>query len=182
MNITDIIALIALIVAFYGAVLSSFLYYKELLHIKLICLDKNYFSFSKKNQVCDKEGFCYWCYNEKLYSLAIHVQIRNNSKINTTINSFILNNKYIIDSSSNIDSRFSTGFYKENTYIFDNSIKNIKPLIPLISLNSYETIEGYLVFNNVTELPSILKLTVDTVQKNKNFKLKTTIIDCRKIS
>lgn len=182
MTITDIIALIALIVAFYGAILSSILYYKELLHIKLVCLDKNYLSFSKKQQVCDDEGCFYWCYNDNLYSIAIHIQIRNNSKANTTINSFTLNNKYTIDSSSNIDNRFPTGFYKENTFIFDNSLEHIKPLVPLISLNSYETIEGYLVFNNVTETPTFFNLTVDTIQKTKDFKLKVTSIDCRKIS
>lgn len=182
MNITNIIALIALFVAFYGAVLSTILYRRELLHIKLICLDNNYLSFAKKEQVCDTEGCLYWSYNENLYSLAIHIQIRNNSKTNTTINTFTLNDKYTIDSSSDLDSKFPTGFYRENLYIFDNSLEPINALVPLLSLNSYETIEGYLVFNNITEFPSCLKITVDTVQKSKNFKLETTIIDCRKIS
>lgn len=183
MDATDIIALIALFVAFYGALLSTILYRKELLHIKLICLDNNYFSYAKKEQVCDNEGcYCWWSYDENLYSLAIHIQIRNNSKTNTTINSFILNDKYTIDSSSNSDRQFPTGFYKENLHIFDNALESINPLVPLLYLNPYETIDGYLVFNNVTEFPSCLKITVDTVQKSKNFKLKPKINDCRKVS
>lgn len=183
MNVTDIIALIALIVAFYGAILSTILYCKELLHIKLICLDNNYLSYSPKEPVYDDEGgYSWWSYNENLYSLAIHVQIRNNSKTNTTINSFILNDKYTIDSSSSAYRQFPTGFYKEKLRIIDNVSESINALVPLLPLNPYETIEGYLVFDNVAELPSSLKLTVDTVQKSKNFKLKTSIIDCRKIS
>lgn len=181
MSITDIIALIALIIAFYSAVLSTILYFKELLHIKIVSLANNYFSFCKKEQLFDNEGCPFWCYDENSYSLAINIRICNNSKTNTTINSFILNNKYTINSSSNIDNQFPINFYKKDTYIFTNSSENINSLIPLISLSSYETIEGYLVFNNIKELPTSLKLTVNTVQKSKNFKLKTSIIDCRKI-
>lgn len=180
MTLTDIIALLAFFVALYGAILSTILYCDELLHIKLICLSNNYFSFTKKEQVCDDEGFIYWSYNENLYSLAIHIQIRNNSKSNTTINCFTLNDSYILDSSTDIDKQFAAGFYKANSNIFDNSLQTLNILKPLISLNSYETVEGYLVFDNLVETPSSLNITVDTVQKSKKFKLKVNVTDCRK--
>lgn len=47
MNITNILSLFALIVAIYGAILSTILFLKEKLNLKFDYLNSNYFFFQK---------------------------------------------------------------------------------------------------------------------------------------
>lgn len=119
MDITDIIAFFAFIVALYGAILSTY----------------------------------------------------------TAINEIILNNKYIINSSCKFDTLLPTDFTNNNgtTISWKDKTLQYPPIKPLLEIKPLTSYEGYLIFNNVGELPSKFDITVNTVQKSKNFHLKLSI-------
>lgn len=181
LSTTDFIALLAFIVALYGAVLSTIIFHKEKLKLKLEYLDKNYFSLSRKELTKDNHGFQYWTYSENSYSLAILVRISNNSKSNTTINSFVLNNKYVLNSSSKPQNYFSVKFKKENSEITEKSFEILNVLQPLITLSPFEAVEGYLIFDNISEIPTKFKMQINAIQRIKNYTLNFKLNDHTKI-
>lgn len=180
MNITNILSLFALIVAIYGAILSTILFLKEKLNLKFDYLNSNYFFFSKINEIFCEDGFWVKTYCKNQFSLAIKIRISNNSKNATTINEFILNNSIKINSSSNSDDLIPTSFSKYGENLTYETYENVNLLKPLITLKPYESIGGYLLFENISKIPSKLKIKVNTVQKTQSFKLKININDCSK--
>lgn len=180
MTITNIISLLALIVAFYGAILSTILFFKEKLNLKLYYLNSNYFFFSKKDEVFCEDGYMVDRYYKNLYSLAIKVRISNNSKTSTTINEFLLNKSFKLELSSNPDSLIPTSFSKCGNYLTYETYEKVNLLKPLISLKPYGSLEGFLIFENINKIPSKIKISINTVQKNKSFNLKLNINDCSK--
>lgn len=173
LSTTDCISLLAFIVALYGAILSTIVYNKEKLKINLTYLNKNFFSYQKERNHAKNSYYYDWIFKKDLYTLAIYVRISNNSKTNTTINNFILNNKYCLDSSYNADYRFYTKFIEDNGKIYSNNFITLdKVLTPLISINPFESIEGFLIFENIKEIPSKFTIKINTVQKSKTYTLK----------
>ena len=178
---TDRISAVALIVAIYGAIVSTIVYNKEKLKIKLIYLNKNYLSRSINDYKSDNIGVQRFTYAEELYSLAIYVRISNNSRTNTTINSFILNKKYICDSSSSELSLYPISFKRESNDLVMEKFTHLKACKPLISLGPYQTIEGYIIFDKLIDIPSKIEITVNSVQSSKSFDLEININDCTQI-
>ena len=181
LSTTDIVAILALIVATYGAILSTVIYTKEKLKITLSYLDKNYLSLSKNELTRDSHGFSYFTYSENRYCLAIYVRICNNSKSNTTINSFILNDKYVFDSSSPNYACYPVGFKRKSDEVLSKKYTNLIICKPLISLAPFETKEGYIVFDDIANIPSKINIKINAVQKSKSYKLKLVLNDCTKI-
>ena len=183
MTITDTIALLAFILSLYSAVLSTYTAINEFFRIKLTYLGTSYLTLSKSDVYVDEYGEHIPTYDKSSYSLAILVRIENKSKNPTTINEFVLNNKYVLNShSSDQDYYFSTEFENKSDNIFSCGsvyIGNnyIKPLLQLEPLSSYE---GYLVFDNLKEKPSHFDVKVKAIQKSKNFHLRFSLTsDCR---
>lgn len=181
MTLTNLISFLAFIVALYSAILSTILFFKEKLNLKLIYLDKNYFFFSKKDECISNHGYLFNRYYKDSYSIAIKVRILNNSKLPTTINEFILNGTIHIDNSSMIDKIVPTSFSYCDDYVTYESAEEVDILQPLITLNPYDSIEGYLIFNNIKLIPSKIKISINAVQKEKSFKLNLKLNDCTKL-
>ncbi len=101
----------------------------------------------------------------------------NKSKNPTTINEITLNNKYVLNSSSNTFPYIPTNFkhYKKCLVSSDSISLNYPILKPLLELNALDTYEGFLIFNNVEELPSYFDIKINTVQKSKTFHLNLSI-------
>lgn len=179
MDITDAIALLALIVASYSAVLSTCIAINEFFRLKLSIIDpkKTYITLTKTNNYINEYGDIVYSYDKNLYTLIILVRLVNKSKNPTTINDIILNNNYILDSSSKINDSIPINFtYKSNVpYSCNTQALDYPILQPLITLKPLATLEGYLVFNNVKELPSKFDIRINTVQKSKTFHLKFRI-------
>lgn len=179
MNITDIIALFALIISIYGAILSTYTSINEFFRLKLSLIDlsKNFITLSKTDYYQNEYGVISPTFTKNNFCIAILIRITNKSKNPTTINQITLNDKYIINSSCELDFRFPVSFkYNKGQLISTNSqdlkYSPIKPLLEIKPLTSYE---GYLIFNNVGELPSKFDITINTVQKSKTFHLKFSI-------
>lgn len=171
---TDKIALIALIIATYGAILSTILAINERFQIKLFYLGKSYITLSRKTSSLNDHGEYHDTYYKSLYTLAILVRITNNSKNPTTINDFTLNNKHIFNSFTDKEhSMIATSFkYFRNYLTTNNALFLEKDLLqPLIELQPLSTQEGYIIFDNLTDIPNKFKITVNCVQKKKNFEL-----------
>lgn len=186
MDITDIIAFFAFIVALYGAILSTYTAINEFFRLNLLVFNskETYITLNKKDGFLSEYGEYISTFHKDLYTLAILVRITNKSKNTTTINEIVLNNKYIIDSSCKIDTLLPVKFANENGFIISWEDKvlqypAIKPLLEIKPLTSYE---GYLIFNNVRELPSKFNITINTVQKSKTFHLKLSISNDYRIS
>lgn len=175
MSITDVIALLAFIVALYSAILSTYTAINEFFRLKLSILDLSQISITltKNNYYINEYGEHRNTYFKDLYTIIIPIRIVNKSKNSTTINEIILNNKYVLNSSSNFDSCIPTSFKNKGNIIIASSSNNfkyqlIKPLFELKPLASYES---YLIFNNVKEVPSKFNIKVNAVQKSKTFHL-----------
>lgn len=175
MDISDIIALLALLVGSYGAILSTYTAINEFFRLKLSILNpgKTYITLSQDGNYINEFGVTINSYHKDLYSIILLVRITNKSKNSTTINEFILNNKYKLNSSSELASYIPTKFYCQSNNLYEYSSEHldypiIKPLLELKPLTSYE---GYLVFNNVKEVPSQFNIKINAVQKTKSFKL-----------
>ena len=115
MEISDIIALLAFFISLYGAIVSTSLALSENLNLKLKYLNENFLTLALDNKVVDNHGEYLGSYNKTAYTIAIKVRIVNKSKSPTTINEFILNNKY------NPITIFTYFF----VLLFGNSISNI---------------------------------------------------------
>lgn len=179
MNITDIIALLALFVALYSAVLSTYTAINEFFRLKLSILnrDKTFFTFTKSDTYLNEYGEYLGIYKKNLYTLGILVRIVNKSKNPTTINEIVLNDKYKLNSSSSINSIIPTQFEIIDDDLIEHASKNFDyPAIkPLHEVKPLDTVEGYLVFNDIEEIPSQFDITINTVQKSKTFHLNLVI-------
>lgn len=97
LNATDKIALFALVVALYGAILSTILYNKEKFNLKFINLGINFVTLSPNDVISNDFEEEFVTYSKNLYTIALLVRINNCSKNPITITDFILNkNIYII--------------------------------------------------------------------------------------
>jgi hypothetical protein len=171
----DKISLFALIVASYGAILSTSLYIKERLKLKMQYL--NSCITISKSIVIDDYGEEDFLYNEDLNTIVIFVRLMNVSKIPTTVYNFCLNNKYNFDSCFDIEqSIIPTSFRKsdgrlaaKSSTVFTTECKKLKPLLELPPLS---IVEGCLIFNNVKDVPRKFKIKVFATQKSKSFKFK----------
>ncbi len=175
MSITDVIAFLAFIVSLYSAILSTYTAINEFFKLKLSVLDlsQTCITLTKSNYYLNEYGEHINTYFKDLYTIIIPIRIVNKSKNATTINEIILNNKYVLNSSSNFDNYIPTAFNNERNSIVTFSFNDfkyelIKPLFELKSLVSYE---GYLIFNNVKEVPSKFNIKINAVQKSKTFHL-----------
>lgn len=174
----DKIALFALVVALYGAILSTILYRKEKLKLKFINLGVNFVTLSPSDVTANNFGEQYITYNKNLYTVALLVRINNCSKNPITITDLILNNKYMFNSFSSKDfSHIPTSFEKLNNFLISNDSEYIKDRIiqPLIKLEPLSTCEGFIIFSNLDEIPKKFKIIINTVQKSKTFKFNFTI-------
>lgn len=180
LNNTDKIALVALVIAIYGAVLSTILAINECFQIKLFYLHKCHITLSKKTNSLNDHGEYHDTYCKSSYTIAILVRITNNSKNPTTINDFILNDKYLFNSLTDKEhSVIATGFKYFRNYLTSNNVIFLekKLLQPLIELQPLTTQEGYIIFSGLTDIPNKLKITINCVQKKKSFKLKLSNIN-----
>lgn len=173
----DKISLFALIVASYGAILSTSLYIKERLKLKMQYLN-SCITLSSNNAIND-HGEEEFLYDENLNTIVIFVRLMNVSKIPTTIYNFRLNNKYNFDSCFDIEkSLIATSFHKSNNMLTDSSCLSYttecKKLKPLLELPPLSIVEGCLIFNNVKDVPRKFKIKVFATQKSKSFKFKFT--------
>lgn len=173
LNIADKIALFALVVALYGAILSTILYRKETLKINFIYLGVNFLTLSSTGTTSDNVGIHYITYDKNLYTVAILVRINNRSKNSVTITDFMLNNKYMFNSFSSREFTYiPTSFKTINNFLVPNSYKNLESHIiqPIIKIEPLSTCEGFILFSNIDKIPKKFKITINTVQKAKTFK------------
>ena len=179
MDITDIIAFFALIVALYGAILSTYTAINEFFRLKLSLIDlsKNFITLSKTNYYQNEYGVTLPTFNKNNFCIAILVRITNKSKNPTTINQITLNGQYIINSSCELDFRFPVSFTYNKGQLISADSEDLKypPIKPLLEIKPLTSYEGYLIFNNVNELPAKFNITINTVQKTKTFNLKLSI-------
>lgn len=112
-----------------------------------------------------------------MYTIIIPVRIINKSKNPTTINEITLNNTYVLNSSSDFDNFIPTAFSSNGNHIvaYDSKLFDYPLIKPLCELKSLDTLEGYLIFNNVRQIPSHFDIKVNAVQKSKTFHLHFTI-------
>ncbi len=173
MSATDIIALLALIVATYGAILSTYTAINEFFRLKLTYLNKHYFTLTQSNHYLNECGEYIDTFEKDSYSLYVLVRLVNKSKNPTTINEIVLNDKYIIDSASDICSFVPISFkFQENCIVScDTKRLDFDAIKPLLELKPLSTFEGYLIFNNIKEIPSTFKIKVNAIQKSKTFNL-----------
>lgn len=180
METSDIIALFAFFVSLYGAILSTILAINEKFKLKLIYLNENFLTLSLDNKLVNNHGEYLGTYSKNLYTIAIKVRISNKSKSPTTINEFILNNKYKMDNSFNINnSLIPTSFENFETAILPhNSMPLEQKLIkPLIKIQPLSSIEGYIIFSQLDEIPKHFNIKINAVQKSKTFHLKFDILN-----
>lgn len=175
MNITDTIALLAFLISLYGAVLSTLTAINDFFRLRLSYLGHSYITLSKGKEYVDVNRFVFQTFNPNSYCLAIHVRLENKSKNPTTINEFVLNNKYVINSySQEHDFHLPTQFCKRDNQLICYSTLAIEEgtIKPLITINPLSTIEGYLFFDNLDCVPKQFNIKVVTVQKAKTFHMK----------
>lgn len=176
MEISDIIALLALLLSVYGAIISTLLALESNLKLKMNYLNISYLTLTKNlEEYINDYGTYISLFSKDLYTIAIFVRIINKSNSSTTINEFILNNKYKLD--SNFDMRYSlipTSFDFSSKQI--TAISNIPlekdVLKPLLKIEPLSAIEGYLIFTNLKEIPSSFRIKVNAIQKTKTFNFK----------
>lgn len=173
MGVTDTIALLALFVALYGAILSTYTAINEFFRLKLSILnqDEAFITLTKSDEYLDEYGEYLGIYKKNLYTIGILVRIVNKSKNPITINEIVLNDKYKLNSSSSINSIIPTQFEIVDDDLIEHASKNFDyPTIqPLYEIKPLDTVEGYLVFNNIKKIPSQFDIKIDTVQKSKTF-------------
>ena len=180
MEIADFIALLAFFISLYGAIISTLLALNENLNLKLKYLNVSFLTLSLDNEVVNNHGEYLSMYVKNAYTVAIKVRIINKSKSPTTINEFILNNKYKMDSSFDVEnSLIPTSFENYGTAIIPNSSKSLeRELIkPLIELKPLSTVEGFIIFTQLKKIPKCFNIKVNAVQKSKTFHLKFNIIN-----
>lgn len=178
MNVTDLIAFFAFVIALYSAVLSTYTAINEFFKLKLSYLGKSYITLSKSDVYVNDIGEQLSSYNKNLYTIAIFVRIENQSKNPTTINEFILNNKYLCNSSSKKpNSYLPTKFESKSNYLLQCSSIYLdnRFVQPLLTINGLSTCEGFLVFDNLESLPSHFDIKISAIQKSKTFHLKFPI-------
>lgn len=178
MSISDFIALLAFFLSLYGAIVSTSLALSENLNLKLIYLNENFLTLSLDNKLINNHGEYLDAYNKNAYTIAIKVRIVNKSKSPTAINEFILNDKYKLDSSFNMQSSLiPTSFENFGTALVPySSIPLEKEVIrPLIELKPLSSIEGYIIFTQLDKIPKHFNVKIDAVQKSKTFHLKFNI-------
>lgn len=179
MTLTDLIAFFALFVALYGAILSTYTAINEFFRLKLSIFDtsKIYITLTKSDEYLGEYGERFNAYYENLYTVIIPIRIINKSKNSTTINEFVLNNTYKINSSTSFDNHIPTSFTRKDNLIIASNWKLFDyPIIkPLFELKPLTTIEGYLIFTNINKIPSCFNVTVRAVQKSKTFHLDFSI-------
>lgn len=176
-EISDIISLLAFLLGIYSAVLSTLLVLEDNLNLKLEYLNNNYLTLSN-NELINNHGKYINGYNRNAYTLAIYVRITNKSKSPTTISEFVLNNKFKLNSSSNNQDFFiPTSFEDYGTILISHSTISLlnETLKPLIELKPLSTIEGYLVFTKLEDVPKKFTIRINTVQKCKSFHLRFNI-------
>lgn len=173
MTLSDLIAYTALFVSVYGAILSTYTAITEFFRLKLSILDLNKTSITltKSDEYLNDHGEFMYFYKPDRFTIILPVRIVNKSKNPTTINEIILNNKYILNSSSCIDSFVPTKFSNHNNHLCAYSSNSLDyPIIkPLHEIAPLDTLEGFLIFNDVKELPSKFNIKVNAVQKSKTF-------------
>lgn len=176
MQISDIIALLAFLLGVYGSVISTLLALESNLKLKLTYLNESYLTLSTNfEEYINEYGEYFSCYHKDLYTIAIYVRIVNKSNVSTTINEFILNDNYTLDSSFNMsNSLIPTSFNFLSNEISATSFESLEKntLKPLLKLNPLSTVEGYLIFTNLKEIPTTFKISINAVQKKKLFNLK----------
>ncbi len=174
LSISDIISLFAFFIGLYGAILSTMIAFEEMLKLKIKYLDISYLTLSYSNEFLNDHGeHIDWLCKDK-YTLAIKVRISNNSKSPTTINEFILNNKYKFNSSFNIKNssipssfEYYDGYLThQNTIILENKL-----LKPLLQINPLSSVEGFIIFTQLPNVPKKIKIRIDAVQRIKTYHL-----------
>lgn len=180
LNSTDKIALLAFVVALYSAVLSTILYRKEHLNLKLEYLKKNYLTFSRTNSSLNNYGEKHQIYKADQYTIALYVRLINKSKSPTTIYNFKLNNKYVFDSFTNVENSLIPKSFKyyNDILVSDSSMsieKDFSEIKPLLKLEPLAITEGCLIFTNIDTIPKKFKIKVCATQRNKTFTLKFNI-------
>ena len=182
---TDKIALLALIVATYAAILSTVIFLKERFNISLKLLTLNYLSFFHEdtNVNFDKINLEFYKSNKSTFNLFIKMRLFNNSKNPCTISEFILNSKYKTDSQSKMYASHIPAFYlQSNGRLYSNTFVSVSPMRqPLIFLNPYQTIECFICFQNVKHINKFALISVKGNNKSKTFVVKLNIKDCTKI-
>ena len=179
MSTTDFIALLAFFISLYGAILSTYTAINEFfrLELSIINQDKSFITFTKSDKYLDECGEYLGIYKKNFYTIGILVRIVNKSKNPTTINEIVLNDKYKLNSSSSIDDIIPTQFEAIDNSFIEHASKNFDyPIIkPLYEVKPLDTIEGYLIFNDIEEIPSQFNVKINTVQKSKTFHLNLVI-------
>lgn len=180
LSIQDKLSLFALIIACYGAILSTILYIKDHLKIKMQYLS-SCITLSKSTSI-NNYGEEDYIYNKDLNTIVIFVRLLNTSKVPTTIYNFCLNGKYNFDSSFDIEnSLVPISFHNSNDLLTCSSSKvctnECKKLMPLLELPPLSIVEGCLIFDNVKDVPNKFKIKVFATQRNKSFKFKFTFND-----
>ena len=168
------------LIALYAAILSTYIILKERSNLNVSLLKDNYLSFAPCTCLIGDPPATTFYSNNK-YILALHLRISNNSKSSTTINEFVLNNRFFYNSSYDEAEEIDSCFYiDEHKNLFKRDSFPINTIQPLLTLNPYSSIEGYVLFNNVDSVSKKIKLTIRTVQKSKSIKLKVDFYDCTK--
>lgn len=173
LNATDKIALFALVVALYGAILSTILYNKEKFNLKFINLGINFVTLSPNDVISNDFEEEFVTYSKNLYTIALLVRINNCSKNPITITDFILNKKHIYNSFSSKDYSFiPTDFEFYDNHLIKNSGKYIKDklITPLVKLEPLSSCEGFIIFDNLNNIPKKFNLIINAVPKSKKFK------------
>lgn len=171
----DKLSLLALLIASYGAILSTVLYIKEHLEIKMQYINScvTLSPTASKND----HGEEYFIYNKELNTIVIFVRLMNVSKSPTTIYNFCLNNKYNFNSSFDIENSLIPNSFHNSDNVLTASSYNVytndcKKMKPLLELPPLAIVEGCLIFDNVKDIPDKFKIKVFATQKNKSFKFK----------
>lgn len=185
LQVDNKISLIALLIALYGAILSTFLILKEHFNISLKLLYKNYLTFfsDSVSYSVNRTNLSYYKSNTKTYDLFLNVRLFNNSKNLCTISEFVLNLKYKTNSYTNCyNSNVPTHYTIKNDELTADSYNIVSPLlIPLVKLEPYETKEGFLYFQNLKYIPKFILITVKGNDHSKSFISKINVINCTKI-
>ena len=165
MSTTDFIALLAFFISLYGAILSTYTAINEFfrLELSIINQDKSFITFTKSDKYLDECGEYLSIYKKNFYTIGIH--------------EIVLNDKYKLNSSSSIDDIIPTQFEAIDNSFIEHASKNFDyPIIkPLYEVKPLDTVEGYLIFNDIEEIPSQFNVKINTVQKSKTFHLNLVI-------
>ena len=180
MEISDIIALLAFFLSLYGAIVSTALALNENLKLKLEYLNVNFLTLSLDNKIVNKHGTYLGGYTKNAYTIAIKIRILNKSKSPTTINEFVLNDTFIMDSSFNIrNSLIPTSFENYGTMLTAHDARPLEQQLirPLIELPPLSSTEGYIIFTQLSKIPEDFYIKINAVQKSKKFHLKFDIVN-----